>query len=63
MAAAGARATVDAPLAWLTFEAEEDGFERRPMLRLRTWPGDEEAVALARGQPHGARYDWMGRGA
>jgi hypothetical protein len=57
MAAVGARATADAPLAWLSFEAEEDGFERRPMLRLRTWPGDNVAVALARGQPHGARYD------
>jgi hypothetical protein len=59
MAAVGARATAEAPLAWLTFEAEEDGFERRPMLRLRTWPGEDEAIALARGQPHGARYDWL----
>lgn len=59
MAAVGARATAEAPLAWLTFEAEEDGFERRPMLRLRCWPGPEEGVALARGQPHGARYDWL----
>ena len=63
MAAVGAGASAEAPLAWLTFEAEEDGFERRPMLRLRTWPGSEEAVALARGQPHGARYDWVERGA
>ena len=55
----GAQATADAPLAWLTFEAEEDGFERRPILRLRTWPGDDSAIALARGQPHGARYDWL----
>jgi hypothetical protein len=59
MAVVGSQSTTDAPLAWLTFEAEEDGFERRPMLRLRTWPGQEEAVALARGQPHGARYDWL----
>ena len=57
MSAVGTRASKDAPLAWLTFEAEEDGFERRPMLRLRTWPGGDEAVALARGQPHGASYD------
>ncbi len=64
MAAVGARATTEAPLAWLTFEAEEDGFERRPMLRLKSWPGLDEAVALARGQPHGASYDWlMGRDA
>jgi hypothetical protein len=59
MATVGARATGEAPLAWLTFEAEEDGFERRPMLRLRSWPGPDEAVALARGQPHGASYDWI----
>jgi hypothetical protein len=59
MVAVGARATAEAPLAWLTFEAEEDGFERRPMLRLRTWPGVDEAVGLARGQPHGASYDWL----
>jgi hypothetical protein len=59
MAAVGARATAEAPLAWLSFEAEEDGFERRPMLRLRTWPGPDEAVARARGQPHGAAYDWL----
>ena len=63
MASVGAGATEDAPLAWLTFEAEEDGFERRPMLRLRTWPGDDAAVALARGQPHGASYDWLFSGA
>lgn len=63
VASVGAQATADAPLAWLTFEAEEDGFERRPMLRLRTWPGDDVAVALARGQPHGATYDWLLSGA
>lgn len=33
--AAGARATEAAPLAWLTFEAEQSGFERQPVLRLR----------------------------
>ena len=54
----GARATAEAPLAWLTFEAEDDGYQRTPVLRLRTWPGSGEAVALAKGHPHGAWYEW-----
>jgi len=56
--AAGATATETAPVAWLTYEAEGSGFERWPVLRLRTWPGDED-VALARGHPHGAWYEWL----
>lgn len=58
MERAGAAAGADAPLAWLTYEAEGDGFERWPVLRLRTWPGDGEAVWLAKGHPHGAWYEW-----
>ena len=57
--AAGARSTEDAPVAWLTYEAEGSGFERWPVLRLRAWPGGED-VALARGHPHGAWYEWLG---
>ena len=56
--AAGARATAKAPVAWLTFEAEQSGFERQPVLRLRAWPGGEN-VMLARGHPHGAWFEWM----
>lgn len=56
--AAGARATGDAPVAWLTFEAEQSGFERQPVLRLRAWPGGDD-VALARGHPHGAWFEWL----
>ncbi len=56
--AAGSRATRDAPIAWLTFEAEETGFERTPVLRLQAWPAGE-SVALARGHPHGAWYEWL----
>ena len=56
--AAGARATGDAPVAWLTYEAEGAGLERWPVLRLRAWPGGED-VALARGHPHGAWYEWL----
>ena len=55
---AGARATEEAPVAWLTYEAEGSGFERRPVLRLRAWPGGED-VALAKGHPHGAWYEWL----
>lgn len=55
----GAAATETSPLAWLSYEAEGSGFERWPVLRLRTWPGSDEAVALARGHPHGAWYEWM----
>lgn len=54
----GAAANAYAPLAWLTYEAEGDGFERWPVLRLRTWPGDGEAAWLAKGHPHGAWYEW-----
>jgi hypothetical protein len=57
--AAGARATEEAPLAWLTFEAEQSGFERQPVLRLRAWPGGE-GVILARGHPHGSWFEWVG---
>lgn len=60
MAEVGARATAEAPLAWLTYEAEGDGFERWPVLRLRTWPGSSEAAALAKGHPHGAWIQWTG---
>lgn len=58
METVGAAATTDSPLAWLTFEAESDGFERWPVLRLRTWPGGAEAEYLAKGHPHGAWYEW-----
>jgi hypothetical protein len=56
--AGGARATATAPVAWLTFEAEQSGFERQPVLRLHVWPGADDVV-LARAHPHGAWYDWL----
>jgi hypothetical protein len=48
IAAAGARATVAAPLAWLRLEGPGDLAE----LRLTTWPGGEERL-LARAGYHG----------
>ncbi|MEQ7156365.1 DUF2332 domain-containing protein [Brevundimonas aurifodinae] len=56
--AVAVRASQDAPVAWLSFEAEQSGFERQPSLRLRAWPGDGD-VRLARGHPHGAWFEWM----
>jgi hypothetical protein len=55
---AGSRATPDAPLAWLSFEAASSGFERRPELVLTVWPGGQ-ALRLAVAQPHGASIDWL----
>ncbi len=59
IAAAGARATSDAPLAWLSFEQEGSSERRRPVLRLQSWPGGRDD-RLAEGHPHGASYDWFG---
>lgn len=53
--AAGARATADSPLAWLSCEA--DGQTPGAGLTLRLWPGDE-AVALGRADFHGRWIDW-----
>ena len=60
MARVGAAATLEAPLAWLTYEGEGEGFGPWPVLRLRSWPGSGEAVVLVKGHPHGAWYDWTG---
>lgn len=53
--AAGARASAQAPLAWLRFEKEPG--EDRHSLRLRTWPGDEQLLAWA--HPHGRWIHWL----
>jgi hypothetical protein len=57
IAAAGARATREAPLAWLALEpppAADVVFE----LRLTTWPGGESRV-LATAHPHGREATWL----
>lgn len=59
---AGAAATADAPLAWLTYEAAAapDAQGRRwAELSLTVWPGGERRV-LARGHPHGFALEWFG---
>jgi len=56
VAAAGQRATRDAPLAWLRMEffAKDAPAE----LRLRLWPSGEERI-LARTHPHGEWVEWL----
>jgi len=54
---AGARATAEAPLAWLNFEVRNG---KGAELRLRTWPGGEERV-LGYGDPHGRQVKWLER--
>ena len=57
MAAIGAQATSEAPLAWLSFETASGSVDRRPALDLTIWPGGE-TQRLAVCQPHGAEIDW-----
>lgn len=56
MEAAGARATPDRPLAWISLEANRVVHNHE--LRLRTWPGGAEPVLVARAHPHGAWIEW-----
>ncbi|MCW1933458.1 DUF2332 domain-containing protein [Pararhodobacter zhoushanensis] len=55
IAAAGATATPDAPLAWLSYEA--DGQSLGAGLTLRLWPGDQ-TIDLGRADFHGRWVDW-----
>jgi hypothetical protein len=55
--AAGARATPEAPLAWLAMEG--DGRPEGAALTLRLWPGDER-LDLGRADFHGAWVEWRG---
>jgi hypothetical protein len=52
---AGARATADAPVAWLRFEPPTA--EDHPELRLTCWPGGVEQQ-LATAHPHGNHVTW-----
>jgi len=54
--AAGARATSEAPFAWLSLEQYAQ--DQAPELRLTLWPGGERAL-LARAHPHGAWLEWV----
>jgi len=59
IAAAGARATPDAPFAWLRFEPSRPDGGGRFELRLVVWPGGEEHL-LAESHPHGPPVRWLG---
>jgi hypothetical protein len=57
MESAGARATVERPLAWVMVEA--DRTVHRHKLTVRYWPGGEAEVQLAWAHPHGADVEWL----
>lgn len=57
MADAGAAATPDSPLAWISLETNRETF--RHELRVRYWPGGKEAALLGCGHPHGAWAEWF----
>lgn len=54
---AGARATADRPLAWLSMEFRDK--VPTAELRLRCWPGAEGEETLAHVHPHGAQITWV----
>jgi len=57
MAAAGARATPDRPLAWIALETNSATF--RHELKVRFWPGDGAEHMLGEAQAHGAWVRWF----
>lgn len=61
MAAAGARASGERPLAWITLETNRETF--RHELRVRQWPGDGEPVLLGEAHAHGLWVRWFDQGA
>ncbi|MFM5930199.1 MAG: DUF2332 domain-containing protein [Novosphingobium sp.] len=58
MAAAGARATPQKPLAWVTVETNRQTF--RHELRCRFWPGGGQETLLGEAHAHGAWVHWQG---
>ncbi len=58
MEAAGALATADKPLAWISLEANRVLHIHE--MTVRYWPGGAEPVALTRAHPHGANIEWLG---
>lgn len=57
MEEAGAFATKDKPLAWVSLETNRATF--RHECHVRYWPGGEKATKLADAHPHGAWVDWQ----
>ena len=54
---AGAAASQDKPLAWVSLEANRD--MHRHELRVRYWPGGASDALLATAHPHGAHVEWL----
>ena len=57
MAAAGARATPERPLAWVALEANRTVHHHE--LVVRHWPGAGEPKMLGRAHAHGAWVEWL----
>jgi len=57
MEAAGAAATPEQALAWITLEADRTAMGHA--LRVRYWPGGEESRRLATAHAHGAWLEWL----
>ncbi len=58
---AGAQATAERPLAWISLETDPATF--RHELKVRRWMGaadDGETVMLSHAHPHGAWVEWIG---
>lgn len=59
LAARGAGATPDAPIAWLRLEMDDPALPAFPTLRLTLWRGgDPEERLLANAHPHGTAIAW-----
>jgi hypothetical protein len=60
MAAVGATATADSPLAWLRYEIDIADPAQLPTLRLTLWRGAAPVERLlARAHPHGSFLEWF----
>jgi hypothetical protein len=57
MEAAGARATNERPLVWVSLEANRVLHIHE--MTVRFWPGRAEPVTAARAHPHGASLEWL----
>ncbi|MBC2664260.1 DUF2332 domain-containing protein [Novosphingobium flavum] len=60
MAQAAARATPERPLAWIMLETNRATF--RHELRVRYWPGGDEAALLGQAHAHGLWVEWLDQG-
>lgn len=58
MIEAGANATAERPLAWISLETNRETF--RHELTVRYWPDNGESQLLGCGHPHGAWAEWFG---